>query len=131
MFVPKSASTTPVGSAGVSGTNTPVTGTEGKEKNSEPKEKEEQDKDVAEEVKKVEETAIPTIAQEPIMERCSSAALRMIGDCPRCSKSFCGAHRLPEDHACPALDGFRKAAFDENRKRLVKEATTGSKISAF
>ena len=55
----------------------------------------------------------------------------MIGECPRCEKAYCGAHRLPEDHACPALANFRKAAFDENRAKLEKEATHTSKISAF
>jgi len=70
-------------------------------------------------------------SSEPAFERCSSAALRMVGECPRCTKNFCGAHRLPEDHACPALAGFRKQAFDENRAKLEKEATTSSKISAF
>lgn len=68
---------------------------------------------------------------EPVYERCSSAALRMVGDCPRCDKSHCSAHRLPENHNCPALAGFRKKAFDENRAKLEKEATHVSKISAF
>lgn len=75
-------------------------------------------------------SAIPAVA-EPVLERCSNAALRMVGECPKCSKNFCGQHRLPEDHACPALQTFRKAAFDENMKRLNKEATFTSKISAF
>jgi len=73
----------------------------------------------------------PAAALEPAMDRCNSAALRMVGECPRCTKNFCAAHRLPEDHACPALANFRKAAFDENRQRLCKEATVTSKISAF
>jgi len=75
-------------------------------------------------------SAVPAIS-EPVLERCTSAALRMVGECPKCSKNFCGQHRLPEDHACPALQTFRKAAFDENMKRLNKEATFTSKISAF
>ncbi|CAD6576629.1 MAG: hypothetical protein CYPHOPRED_006063 [Cyphobasidiales sp. Tagirdzhanova-0007] len=76
--------------------------------------------------------ALPSAAAtEPSVERCVSAALRMIGECPRCEKAYCGAHRLPEDHACPALANFRKAAFDENRAKLEKEATHNSKISAF
>lgn len=86
--------------------------------------------------KNEEEAAAAPIAaevqvQEPVVERCGSAALRMVGECPRCEKNYCGAHRLPEDHACPAMAGFRKAAFDENRNKLTKEATIVSKISAF
>ena len=56
---------------------------------------------------------------------------RMVGECPRCENNFCGAHRLPEDHACPALSMFKRAAFEENRQKLAKEATIASKISAF
>jgi predicted nucleic acid binding AN1-type Zn finger protein len=55
----------------------------------------------------------------------------MVGECPRCENNFCGAHRLPEDHACPALSMFKRAAFEENRQKLAKEATIASKISAF
>ncbi|KAL7004807.1 hypothetical protein EMMF5_005634 [Cystobasidiomycetes sp. EMM_F5] len=77
-------------------------------------------------------TVLPSPATlEAILERCSSAALRMVGDCPRCTKSYCSTHRLPEDHACPALAGWRKQAFDENRAKLEKEAVITSKISAF
>lgn len=55
----------------------------------------------------------------------------MVGECTKCNKNFCGQHRLPEDHACPALQTFRKAAFEENMKKLNKEATFTNKISAF
>lgn len=79
---------------------------------------------------KLETAAIPSTT-EPVLERCSSAALRMVGECTKCNKNFCGHHRLPEDHDCPALQTFRKAAFEENMKKLNKEATFANKISAF
>jgi hypothetical protein len=126
-------------------------------------EKKEDDKDTAivqDQEAKVETAVIPS-ATEPVLERCSNAALvssrpsllfshlpsnhtdlatpspfvlflqRMVGECTKCNKNFCGQHRLPEDHACPALQTFRKAAFEENMKRLNKEATFTNKISAF
>lgn len=39
---------------------------------------------------KPEMTANPT--------QCPSAALRVAGDCPHCTKVFCGSHRTPEAH---------------------------------
>jgi hypothetical protein len=39
---------------------------------------------------KPEMTANPT--------QCPSAALRVAGDCPHCSRVFCGTHRTPESH---------------------------------
>jgi len=55
-------------------------------------------------------------------ERCSNAALNIVGDCSKCNAKFCARHRLPEDHECPELDTFRKSAFLENKAKLESEA---------
>jgi len=65
-----------------------------------------------------------------VTERCSSAAIRIVGDCPHCSASFCGRHRLPEDHACTGLQSCRDAAFLKNKEKLESERTIGTKIKA-
>merc|ERR1712028_266031 len=38
----------------------------------------------------------------------------MIGTCKWCENNFCQEHRLPEGHACPAMDTCKKASFDVN-----------------
>ncbi|KAI5474179.1 hypothetical protein MNV49_003991 [Pseudohyphozyma bogoriensis] len=63
-------------------------------------------------------------------ERCSSAAVRIVGDCSFCSKSFCGRHRLPEDHTCANLASCRQEAFDRNKSKLESEQTVGSKLAS-
>lgn len=30
---------------------------------------------------------------------CPSAALKVAGDCPHCSRVFCSKHRMPESHS--------------------------------
>jgi hypothetical protein len=35
---------------------------------------------------------------------CKEGAQRIIGDCGFCSKSYCGKHRLLEDHKCDGLE---------------------------
>ncbi|KAM0754995.1 hypothetical protein T439DRAFT_322057 [Meredithblackwellia eburnea MCA 4105] len=62
-------------------------------------------------------------------ERCSQPALRIVGDCSFCQASFCGRHRLPEDHACPNLSSCRQEAFDRNKTKLEGEQTVGQKIA--
>jgi len=60
-------------------------------------------------------------------EKCSSASIRIVGDCPHCSASFCGRHRLPEDHACSGLASCREAAFAKNKSTLEAERTSSNK----
>ncbi|KAL8286407.1 hypothetical protein RQP46_004424 [Phenoliferia psychrophenolica] len=60
-------------------------------------------------------------------ERCSQVSLRIVGDCTFCETSFCGRHRLPEDHACPNLSNCRAEAFERNKSKLEAEMTVGSK----
>ncbi|EJU05386.1 hypothetical protein DACRYDRAFT_19903 [Dacryopinax primogenitus] len=59
---------------------------------------------------------------------CTSAALRMIGECPNCSLNFCASHRLPEDHICPKLSDCRQQAFERNKARLESERTVANKM---
>lgn len=40
--------------------------------------------------------AKPAMTANPT--QCPSAALKIAGDCPHCSKVFCSAHRTPESH---------------------------------
>ncbi|KAG9046768.1 hypothetical protein FS837_003698 [Tulasnella sp. UAMH 9824] len=59
---------------------------------------------------------------------CSSAAIRIVGDCPHCESHFCGQHRLPEQHACVNLESCKAAAFEKNREKLEGERTVSSKL---
>ncbi|SCV67675.1 BQ2448_5286 [Microbotryum intermedium] len=64
-------------------------------------------------------------------DRCSQASLRIVGDCSFCSTSFCGRHRLPEDHKCANLQSCKQEAFDKNKSKLEAEQTISSKIQSF
>ncbi|KAI9634479.1 putative nucleus protein [Dioszegia hungarica] len=70
---------------------------------------------------KPEMTANPT--------QCPSAALRVAGDCPHCTKVFCSAHRTPEAHHCTGMQACRDAAFQANKERLERERTSTTKIA--
>ncbi|KAH9484242.1 AN1-type zinc finger protein TMC1 [Psilocybe cubensis] len=61
--------------------------------------------------------------------RCSSAALRIVGECPQCSSHFCGTHRLPEQHNCSNLENCRQQAFERNKNKLESERTVASKMA--
>ncbi|BGP54272.1 hypothetical protein JCM8202_000706 [Rhodotorula sphaerocarpa] len=62
-------------------------------------------------------------------DRCSQAAVRIVGDCQLCSSSFCSRHRLAEDHSCPKLSSCREQAYERNKARLEGEATTSEKLA--
>ncbi|GAA5893219.1 hypothetical protein JCM5296_001640 [Sporobolomyces johnsonii] len=64
-------------------------------------------------------------------ERCSQAAVRIVGDCSLCSTSFCSMHRLSEDHKCPGLSTARADAFQKNKTKLESERTTTEKLASF
>lgn len=64
-------------------------------------------------------------------QRCSQAAVRIVGDCSACSSAFCGRHRLPEDHACPGLEGVKKMAHDRLASKLTAERTTNWTVESF
>ncbi|BGP23272.1 AN1-type zinc finger protein [Rhodotorula toruloides] len=62
-------------------------------------------------------------------DRCSQAAVRIVGDCQLCSASFCSRHRLAEDHSCPKLSTCREEAFERNKARLEADATHTEKLA--
>lgn len=64
-------------------------------------------------------------------QRCSQAAIRIVGDCNACSAVYCGRHRLPEDHACSGLAGVRKTAHDKLASKLASERTSNRTIESF
>ncbi|KAK4058458.1 hypothetical protein OIO90_000617 [Microbotryomycetes sp. JL221] len=64
-------------------------------------------------------------------ERCSQVSLRIVGDCSFCSTSFCGRHRLPEDHACPNLQNCKQEALDRLKTKLDSEKTVSEKVASF
>ncbi|KII88606.1 hypothetical protein PLICRDRAFT_176176 [Plicaturopsis crispa FD-325 SS-3] len=61
--------------------------------------------------------------------QCSSAVLRIVGQCPHCQAQFCGSHRLPEHHRCQNLESCRQQAFEKNKARLTSEQTVPSKMT--
>ncbi|GAA6000194.1 hypothetical protein JCM10207_007899 [Rhodosporidiobolus poonsookiae] len=62
-------------------------------------------------------------------ERCSQAAMKIVGDCTLCKASFCARHRLAEDHACPNLETAKQDAFMRNKNKLEAEQTKGEKLA--
>lgn len=60
---------------------------------------------------------------------CNKAAQRIVGDCGFCGKSFCGNHRLPEQHGCVKLQACRDAAHAANKAKLEAERTVAPKIA--
>ncbi|WOO85702.1 AN1-type zinc finger protein TMC1 [Vanrija pseudolonga] len=72
--------------------------------------------------------AKPAMTANPT--QCPSAALKIAGDCPHCSKVYCSAHRTPETHNCSGMQACRDAAFQANKERLERERTVASKIAS-
>ena len=64
-------------------------------------------------------------------QRCSQAAINIVGQCGACQVAYCGKHRLPEDHACVGMEQVRKAAHDKLAMKLTSERTTGRTIESF
>ncbi|KAF5358239.1 hypothetical protein D9756_001661 [Leucocoprinus leucothites] len=61
--------------------------------------------------------------------QCTSAALRIVGECPHCRALFCGSHRLPEHHNCCNMEDCRQQAFERNKSKLESERTVASKMA--
>lgn len=57
------------------------------------------------------------------MLKCSSAPLRMVGDCSGCHSSFCAQHRLMENHHCVGLQQCKDSAHMRNAVKLKQEST--------
>lgn len=64
-------------------------------------------------------------------QRCSQAAINIVGQCNACEVAYCGKHRLPEDHKCSGLEQVRKAAHDKLATKMMSERTTGRTIESF
>ena len=60
-------------------------------------------------------------------ENCTDKVV-LIGDCRYCTKSFCGKHRLPEDHVCPELKSCKQLAYDRNQEKLMNEKCAPTKV---
>lgn len=61
-------------------------------------------------------------------KNCTSAPLRMVGDCHHCNGKFCAKHRLLEDHLCAGLQYCKEAAHEKNALKLQSERTISSKV---
>ncbi|KAK9472728.1 ubiquitin-60S ribosomal protein-like protein L40 [Dipodascopsis tothii] len=59
---------------------------------------------------------------------CSSAPLRIVGDCTFCEGHFCGKHRLLEDHKCTGLQDCKQQLHERNALKLQQEQTVASKV---
>ena len=59
---------------------------------------------------------------------CKAKTAMIIGDCRFCEASYCGKHRLPEDHACKEISSCRDAAREKNEKLLHDQKCVAAKI---
>ncbi|KAK9451397.1 ubiquitin-related domain-containing protein [Limtongia smithiae] len=59
---------------------------------------------------------------------CSSAPLRIVGDCSFCDGHFCAKHRLLEDHKCTGLQDCKQQLHERNALKLQQEQTVASKV---
>jgi len=59
---------------------------------------------------------------------CNSKPVLVIGDCRFCQSKFCGAHRLPEKHACLDMKDCRDQSFEKNKNKLESEKCVSSKV---
>ncbi|KAK9324405.1 ubiquitin-related domain-containing protein [Lipomyces orientalis] len=59
---------------------------------------------------------------------CTSAPLRIVGDCSFCDGHFCAKHRLLEDHKCTGLQDCKQQLHERNALKLQQEQTVASKV---
>ncbi|KAK9453901.1 ubiquitin-related domain-containing protein [Dipodascopsis uninucleata] len=59
---------------------------------------------------------------------CTSAPLRIVGDCSFCDGHFCSKHRLLEDHKCTGLQNCKQQLHERNALKLQQEQTVASKV---
>lgn len=59
---------------------------------------------------------------------CSSAPLRMVGDCSFCDGKFCSTHRLLEQHNCSGLQSCKDQLHEQNASKLHREQTQANKV---
>lgn len=63
-----------------------------------------------------------------LFKSCTSAPLRMVGDCGHCHGKFCAKHRLLEDHLCTGLQFCKESAHERNAMKLQSESTITSRV---
>ncbi|GHJ86032.1 hypothetical protein NliqN6_2435 [Naganishia liquefaciens] len=73
---------------------------------------------------------LPATEASEVTMKCPHPAVRIVGDCSFCGKSFCGNHRLPEHHTCVHLQACRDAAHAANKAKLEAEKTTARKVAS-
>merc|ERR1712146_649816 len=64
-----------------------------------------------------------------LLEGCSGRVVAMIGTCKWCNNNFCQEHRLPECHAGPGIESWKKAAFDINAAKNGAVKCNSSKMA--
>lgn len=69
----------------------------------------------------------PKIRKCPI-EGCFDKVIKIVGDCKYCNSQFCSLHRLPEQHFCSQIGDLKKASFERNSDKLIKEKCVADKI---
>ncbi|ODV92736.1 hypothetical protein CANCADRAFT_21234 [Tortispora caseinolytica NRRL Y-17796] len=62
------------------------------------------------------------------MSKCTSAPLRLVGDCQFCDGHFCSKHRLLEHHNCRGLKNCKQELHERNAHKLEQEQTVASKV---
>ncbi|KAK9467148.1 ubiquitin-related domain-containing protein [Lipomyces arxii] len=62
------------------------------------------------------------------LKSCTSAPLRIVGDCSFCEGHFCAKHRLLEDHKCTGLQDCKQQLHERNALKLQQEQTVASKV---
>ncbi|ORE06513.1 hypothetical protein BCV72DRAFT_207201 [Rhizopus microsporus var. microsporus] len=63
------------------------------------------------------------------LELCTSAYVKIIGDCNYCQAKYCSRHRLPEDHACYNMNVCKQLAHRRNSEKLLNECCVASKVN--
>jgi len=61
---------------------------------------------------------------------CRGRTVLVVGDCRFCKASFCGKHRLPEDHCCKEMETCKQASFDKNKDKLMSEKCVARKVAS-
>jgi predicted nucleic acid binding AN1-type Zn finger protein len=63
-----------------------------------------------------------------VFDDCKAPVAVIIGDCKYCTGKFCLKHRLPETHACTAMQTCRDEHLKRLTDRLTQEATRATKL---
>ena len=59
---------------------------------------------------------------------CKRKATLIVGDCKKCSNSFCSHHRLPEDHLCSKFEEMKKELNERNKDSLFANSMQNKKM---